>query len=323
MLALVRGRCRLDLSHLGVDGCLAVVERAHWRRQLREAQARVTTRGRSCAESPTLLMAGGRLSRAEEDAVRIAVEQRGLGASQTCTSGNDTPRRPSCRHGARVGRRDHVRRWNQLRGCWRRMEGTHVSGTRRDHGRLGRGLRPGLMAAVSAAARSEDGRGPRTSLERAVPAHFGADHAERARRRDSHRADRTSAVSSSSRRWCWRKLRTTRSRRRSSRTSRPRWSHSARVALTRLELTQEPVEVLLGGGVLQDVDGDLLGRRSVPACARPPRTSPSGRPRPPAIVGAALLGLDELEAGPEAQARLAPRARGGVFPAGRGAQTVG
>ena len=29
------------------------------------------------------------------------------------------------------------------------------------------------MAAVYAAARSEDGRGPRTSLERAVPAHFG------------------------------------------------------------------------------------------------------------------------------------------------------
>ena len=31
------------------------------------------------------------------------------------------------------------------------------------------------LAAVSAAARSEDGRGPRTSLEHAVPAHFGVE----------------------------------------------------------------------------------------------------------------------------------------------------
>ena len=29
------------------------------------------------------------------------------------------------------------------------------------------------LAAVSAAARSEDGRGPRTSLEQAIPAHYG------------------------------------------------------------------------------------------------------------------------------------------------------
>ena len=50
------------------------------------------------------------------------------------------------------------------------------------------------LAAVSAAARSEDGRGPRTSLEHAVPAHFGLDDAERARGGDPLRADRSSAA---------------------------------------------------------------------------------------------------------------------------------
>jgi hypothetical protein len=77
----------------------------------------------------------------------------------------------------------------------------------------------------------------------------------------------------------------------------------ARVALARLELESEPVEVLLGGGVLQSAGGDLLtriqdGLRSVGAniTVRPTAT--------PAIVGAALLGLDELGADGEVQERL-------------------
>jgi hypothetical protein len=91
--------------------------------------------------------------------------------------------------------------------------------------------------------------------------------------------------------------------------------------LSRLELTSEPVEVLLGGGVLQSVDGDLLaaiehGLRAV---------GPSITVRPtatPAIVGAALLGLDELEAAPEAQARLR-RELGEAFSRVEGVPSVG
>ena len=77
----------------------------------------------------------------------------------------------------------------------------------------------------------------------------------------------------------------------------------ARVALTRLDLTNEPVEVVLGGGVLQDVDGDLLGaitsglQEVAPAVVVRPTAAP-------AIVGAALLGLDQLGATADAQARL-------------------
>ena len=47
-----------------------------------------------------------------------------------------------------------------------------LPGARRDHRRLGRRLRR-RPRGVAAAARSEDGRGPKTTLERAVPAHFG------------------------------------------------------------------------------------------------------------------------------------------------------
>jgi N-acetylglucosamine kinase-like BadF-type ATPase len=77
----------------------------------------------------------------------------------------------------------------------------------------------------------------------------------------------------------------------------------ARVALTRLDLTKQPVEVLLGGGVLQDIDGDLLKaidlglREAAPAVTVRPTASA-------AIVGAALLGLDRLGADAAVQARL-------------------
>src|SRR5205814_2183089 len=76
----------------------------------------------------------------------------------------------------------------------------------------------------------------------------------------------------------------------------------ARAALERLDLTQEPVEVLLGGGLLQRGDGLVLdaieqGLREVGPnlVVRPTGSSP--------IVGAAILGLDELCAGGDAHAR--------------------
>ena len=157
------------------------------------------------------------------------------------------------------------------------------------------------LAAVSAAARSEDGRGERTTLEQAVPAHFGlstpselaeaihhgripqkrlgelppvvfaeASRDEVAAGIVQHLADEVVAL--------------------------------ARVALQRLELTHTPVEVLLGGGLLRPANGTLevaieTGLREV-GDAITVRNTES-----PPIVGAALLGLDELGATPEAQER--------------------
>jgi N-acetylglucosamine kinase-like BadF-type ATPase len=157
------------------------------------------------------------------------------------------------------------------------------------------------LAAVSAAARSEDGRGERTMLEQAVPAHFGlstpselaeaihhgripqkrlgelprvvfaeASRDEVAAGIVQHLADEVVAL--------------------------------ARVALQRLELTHTPVEVLLGGGLLRPANGTLqvaieTGLREVGDTITVRNTES------PPIVGAALLGLDELGATPEAQER--------------------
>jgi N-acetylglucosamine kinase-like BadF-type ATPase len=155
------------------------------------------------------------------------------------------------------------------------------------------------LAALGAAARSEDGRGPRTRLEQAVPAHFGKGTAaelgeaihlgEIALRRvvelppvvfEEAAADPVAAGLVE------------------------RLAAEvvvmAEVAMRRLELADRPVEVLLGGGMFQhaqlvDAVRALLvvdGSITVRATAQAP------------IVGAALLGLDELGADPGAQERV-------------------
>ena len=77
----------------------------------------------------------------------------------------------------------------------------------------------------------------------------------------------------------------------------------ARVALDALGLRDAPVEVLLGGGLLRAADRRLLRRDRAGLHAVAPASSVA-RDRSPPIVGAALLGLDELGRGPGAQARL-------------------
>ena len=76
----------------------------------------------------------------------------------------------------------------------------------------------------------------------------------------------------------------------------------ARVALTRLELTREPVEILLGGGLLRTADGRLVDAVRAGLEDVSPQLTVHATASPP-IVGAALLGLDELGASPAAKAR--------------------
>jgi N-acetylglucosamine kinase-like BadF-type ATPase len=158
------------------------------------------------------------------------------------------------------------------------------------------------MAAVSAAARSEDGRGPRTSLERSVPAHFGlssplelaeAIHNQKITRRRvielprlvfAEAADDAVAAAIVSR-------------------LADEVVALARAALTRLDLTQEPVEVVLGGGLLQAADGPLSGKIAAGLSDVGPHITVRAAASSP-VVGAALLGLDELAATPAAQKRL-------------------
>jgi N-acetylglucosamine kinase-like BadF-type ATPase len=289
LLALVRGPLSSP-QHLGVDGCLDVLERL-----LTEA-----TGGHDgkVADVATLLLAGIDFP-AEEDAVREAVEARGW--ARRLHVGNDT---------FAVLRAGTERGWGVAVTCGAGINCVGVSPDGR-HARFpalgeitgdwGGGYDLGLAAAF-AAARSEDGRGPRTSLEHAVPAHFGLEapselaeaihFGQIAQRRVIELAPVVLAEAADDAVAAEIVLRLA-----------AEVVALARVALKRLGLTNEPAEVLLGGGVLQDADGDLLAaidrglREHAPNVTVRPTASA-------AIVGAALLGLDELDAGPEAQRRL-------------------
>jgi len=76
----------------------------------------------------------------------------------------------------------------------------------------------------------------------------------------------------------------------------------SRVALERLDLTEQPVELLLGGGLLQAGDGRLLDRIETGIRKVSPEIAVRRSSSPP-IVGAVLLALDSLGASPEAQTR--------------------
>jgi N-acetylglucosamine kinase-like BadF-type ATPase len=158
------------------------------------------------------------------------------------------------------------------------------------------------LEALSAAARSEDGRGPVTSLERAVPALFGLDSPRRlaeeihnsrvAQRRVTELAPIVLAEA----------------------------AHDAvaaaivarladevvalgRVALTRLGLERGPVEVVLGGGLLRAGDARLQAAIVEGFAAVGDQITVHTTDAPP-VVGAALLGLDRLAAGADARARV-------------------
>jgi N-acetylglucosamine kinase-like BadF-type ATPase len=289
LLSLVRGPLSSP-HHLGLDGCLDVLERL-----LGEALGRHNGK---VADVATLLLAGVDFP-AEEEAVRKAVEQRGW-ARQVHVD-NDT---------FAVLRAGTERGWGVAVTCGAGINCVGVSPDGR-HARFpalgeitgdwGGGYDLGL-AAVFAAARSEDGRGPRTSLEHAVPAHFGLEapselaeaihFGQISQRRVIELAPIVLAEAADDAVAAEIVRRLT-----------EEVVALARVALKRLDLINEPAEVLLGGGVLQDVDGDLLA--AIDSGLREHAPNVTVRPTASAaVVGAALLGLDELEAGPDAQARL-------------------
>ena len=210
-------------------------------------------------------------------AVLRAGTERGWGVAVTCGAGIN------CVGVAPDGRRVRFPSLGPISGDW---------GGAGDVGR----------AAVWAAARSEDGRGPRTSLERLVPEYFGqADTVALARglhdgavdgQRLGELAPLVFAAAESD-------------EVAGEIVDRQAGEVAAlvRAAVRRLELADSEVDVVLGGGLLQSGNARLLG--GVVAALREelgPRVSARvANSRP--IVGAALAGLDRLGSPPEALAR--------------------
>jgi N-acetylglucosamine kinase-like BadF-type ATPase len=235
----------------------------------------------------------------EEDELRAAIESRGWAARTRV--GNDT---------FAVLRAGTERGWGVAVVCGSGINCVGVAADGR-HARFpalgqitgdwGGGSDVGY-AAVSAAARSEDGRGPKTSLERAVPAHFGVEtptelaeaiHRGRipARRvielppvvfaeaeRDQVAAEIVERLAGEI-------------------------AVMAKVALERLALTDEPAEILLGGGLVQSGDGRISSAVEAELRRVAPKATVTAPSSPP-IVGAALLGLDAIGAPAEAQERI-------------------
>jgi N-acetylglucosamine kinase-like BadF-type ATPase len=168
-------------------------------------------------------------------------------------------------------------------------------------GEWGGGFDVGL-AALGAAVRSEDGRGPKTELEEKVPAHFGlarpldvteAIHFERiAQERLAELAALVleAAASDSAAAAIVDRLAA-------------EVVAFARAVLVRLELTGEPVEVLLGGGLLQARNARLLDGIEAGLSKVGPKIGARVNEAPP-IAGAALLALDEIGAGESAKEQL-------------------
>jgi N-acetylglucosamine kinase-like BadF-type ATPase len=292
LLALERGP-HTSPHHIGLEGCLGVLEGL-----LAAATAAAGLDGaRPVAEVAHLLLAGADLP-AEEAALQEAAAARGW-AARTLVQ-NDTF--ALLRAGTEAG-------WGVAVVCGAGIncvgvapDGRHVRfpALGAITGDWGGGYDVGL-AALSAAARSADGRGPRTALESSVPAYFGlatpdelaeAIHLERIPQRRLGElpplvfavaghdevaagiADRLAVEVAA----------------------------LARAAITRLGLRGEAVEVLLGGGLMRSAPPRLLARVDAELRASGPAVRSRVVPDPP-VVGAALLGLDDLGAGPEARAR--------------------
>jgi N-acetylglucosamine kinase-like BadF-type ATPase len=213
----------------------------------------------------------------DTEALLRAGTDRGWGVAVVCGAG------VNCLGVAPDGRRAWFPALGEITGDW---------GGGNDLGR----------AAVFAAARSEDGRGPRTSLEQAVPAHFGlptmlalaeALHVREishARLRELAPLVLAAAPSDPVAGALIERLA-------------DELVAFVRAALARLGELPGPVDVVLGGGILRTRDPLLLGavERGLDALGVPLTTRVvDARP----VLGAALLGLDRLGAPPEARARV-------------------
>jgi N-acetylglucosamine kinase-like BadF-type ATPase len=293
VVALVRGP-QSSPHHLGVDGSLGVLDDLL-------AQA-LTEAGLPNGDGPVadvgrLYLAGVDFP-SEEKEMHEAASSRGL--ARRISVGNDTL--AVLRAGTDSG-------WGVAIVCGAGINCVGVAPDGRQArfpalgwitGDWGGGYDVGLSA-VSAAARSEDGRGPKTTLEQAVPRYFGLETPTQLAEAFHHgeieqrgiielapivvaEADHDETAAEIVARLAEEVV------------------NLIRVALERLGLTAAPVQVVLGGGLMQSQDERLISAVASGLHDVAPQATVKVTSSPP-VVGAALLGLDELQAGPEAQRR--------------------
>jgi N-acetylglucosamine kinase-like BadF-type ATPase len=286
LLSLVRGG-GCSPHHIGLDGCVALLEGL-----LAEALvgAGLDAEDRPLAASAQIMVAGADLPeelaalRAELEsrhwARRLGVDNdtlallrsgtdRGWGVAVVCGGGIN------CIGVAPDGRQVRFPSLGAITGDW------------------GGGYDVG-MAALTASARSADGRGPRTTLERAVPAYFDlrepfdVARAVHLKQLSSERiaelarvvfavAGEDAVAAGIVERVCREVV------------------AFATAALTRLELTSEDVDIVLGGGLMRAAPPGAIARIADDVRAVAPRASVALAATGP-IVGAALLALDDLDA---------------------------
>jgi N-acetylglucosamine kinase-like BadF-type ATPase len=286
LLAFARGP-QSSPHHLGEDGCMRV---------LAGLVDKVGLNGRVVSVA-TLCMAGVDFPREEERLAEL-VQARGWARSTTVL--NDTF--AVLRAGTEDG-------WGVAVVCGAGINCVGIAPDGRQvrfpalgpiTGDWGGGFDVGL-AAVSKAARSFDGRGRKTTLEQAVPAHFRLqtpyELAEAIHRmeiperrvlelapivfaeaeRDEVAAEIVDRLAAEVAALAW-------------------------TAISRLALDGRPVEVLLGGGLLRGKDSRVVERIRRGLGERSPDISVRVTGTPP-IVGSALLALDALGASSAAQVR--------------------
>jgi N-acetylglucosamine kinase-like BadF-type ATPase len=300
VLSLVRGPLSSP-HHLGLDGSLAVLEELLARAL---SEAGLNGRNGPIADVAQLSLAGVDFPSEEQDAREAA-----SGLASKVSVGNDT---------FAVLRAGTDRGWGVAVVCGAGINCVGVSSDGR-HARFpslgwtsgdwGGGYDVGL-AAVSAAARSEDGRGEKTTLEQSVPAHFGlARPSQLAEAFHTKELDQRTIVELAP------VVLDEAAKDRIAAGIVDRLAEEIvvmiRVTLERLGMKDAPVEVVLGGGVLQSGDARLIGAIDAGLAEVAPAASAHVTSSPP-IVGAALLGLDQLEAVDGAQAR-ARRELGDAF----------
>ena len=293
LLSLVRGGGS-QAYYLGVEGCVEVLETL-LRRAM--ADAGLGSGERPFAATAQLLLAGMDLP---EDLSALTVAMERLRWSDQLVLGNDTEA---------LLRAGTDRGWGIAVVCGTGINCLGVASEGQEarflsfgpvSGDWGGGRDVGL-AALAAAVRAADGRGPHTQLRDVVPAYFGLDDpldVARAFHLGELPADRVSELAPVVLAVCD-----------SDPVARAILGRLAdevvafaRAALIRLDLTGADPDVVLGGSVLRAVSSDMVDAIARGIHEVAPAAHVVVSPSDP-IVGAALLGLDALGADAAARAR--------------------